>query len=141
MINCSDERDLVKKRDLVAHEAKLLKKLQHPNIIKFIGVNERKSEHQSSFVITMEFADDETLQHKVIERLKRNNKLKQKQYFSERTIMFWFVQALIAVDFMHKNQTLHRDIKADNTLLMKNGMVKLADFGTAKKNKQELWKT
>lgn len=32
--------------------------------------------------------------------------------------MYWFVQALMAVNFMHEKRTLHRDIKAENILLM-----------------------
>ena len=49
--------------------------------------------------------------------------------------MTWFVQIVLAIEFMHNQRTIHRDIKSENILLDKNGMIKLADFGTAKRFK------
>jgi NIMA (never in mitosis gene a)-related kinase 1/4/5 len=49
--------------------------------------------------------------------------------------MTWFVQIVMAIEFMHNQRTIHRDIKSENILLDKDGMIKLADFGTAKRFK------
>lgn len=40
-------------------------------------------------------------------------------------------EVLQALEFLHANHRLHRDIKSDNILYSKNGAIKIADFGFA----------
>ncbi|KAF3825861.1 hypothetical protein GH733_006688 [Mirounga leonina] len=59
-------------------------------------------------------------------------------------ILSWFVQISLGLKYIHDRKILHRDIKAQNIFLSKNGMVaKLGDFGIARvlNNSMELART
>ena len=49
--------------------------------------------------------------------------------FSEATARFYFRQLIEAVDHLHKQGMVHRDLKMENLLLDKDFNLKLADFG------------
>ena len=72
----------------------------------------------------MDFADGGDLNMKIKEQ---NGKL-----FPENKILDWFTQVCLAIKHIHDRKILHRDIKSQNIFLMKNGQVKLGDFGIAK---------
>ena len=51
--------------------------------------------------------------------------------FSENQIASILENILSALDYMHKNKKIHRDIKAGNILIHQTGLAKLADFGVS----------
>lgn len=106
-------------------EAKILEKLNHPNIIKFIEVF-RSSKPTSTLNIVMDFAKGGDLQRKI------KSQRAKKQYFHESHILDWFTQICLAIKHIHDKKILHRDLKSQNIFLSDNGLIKLGDFGIAK---------
>ena len=51
---------------------------------------------------------------------------------SEDQTQFYAMQMVMAVEHLHVRGIAHRDIKPDNIALMKDGYIKLIDFGFAK---------
>jgi serine/threonine protein kinase len=52
--------------------------------------------------------------------------------FPPVVILTWIYQVANAICYLHKLNILHKDIKAENVLIMSEFHAKLADFGTAK---------
>ncbi len=99
-------------------EAKAAAKVQHPNIISIYDIG---AEDGKAF-IAMEYVEGPNL-HKY---LKRKGRLEPREAINVMG------QACSALDAVHQAGIIHRDIKPDNILIAKGGLVKLMDFGLAK---------
>lgn len=100
-------------------EANILKKLSHPNIIKFISTEETNSK---LYIIT------ELLKGGTLKSYIDNN---SESLSEEKSIQILF-HLLQAVNYIHNKDIVHRDIKPDNIMFAdKNDLssLKLVDFG------------
>ncbi|GHO44248.1 hypothetical protein KSX_24110 [Ktedonospora formicarum] len=102
-------------------EAKILWRLDHPNLPKFTGFF---SENQRHFLV-MEYIDGTTLE----ELLQRND-----SPFSERRVLGWARQLCDVLEYLHSQDPpiIFRDMKPGNAMLTRDGRIKLIDFGIAR---------
>ena len=99
-------------------EADIVESFQHENIVHMY----RRFRAFHTAFIAMEFCDGETLQ----ERIQGRGRL------TEAEARRVFCQVASAVGYAHARDIVHRDIKPDNIMINKDGVVKLMDFGLAK---------
>uniref|UniRef100_G3QAS5 non-specific serine/threonine protein kinase n=1 Tax=Gasterosteus aculeatus TaxID=69293 RepID=G3QAS5_GASAC len=98
-------------------EIDIMRGLQHPNIVQLFDSFETETE----VVVVTEYAEGQLFQI-----LEDDEKLPESQV---REIACQLVSALY---YLHSHRILHRDMKPQNILLGKSGVVKLCDFGFAR---------
>ena len=100
------------------NESKAVSMLSHPNIVSIYDVSVR----EDLKYIVIEHSRGITLK----KYMSRTGKLPVREAVS------FTEQILRALDHAHSKGIIHRDIKPQNIMLLKNGMIKVADFGIAK---------
>ena len=58
--------------------------------------------------------------------------LASRKKLPENEARLYLAEIIIAIEELHKNGIIHRDIKLDNILLDKDGHAKITDFGLSK---------
>ncbi|XP_071535766.1 serine/threonine-protein kinase Nek11-like isoform X2 [Panulirus ornatus] len=113
-------------------EATILARCKHSSIIRYKEYF--MLENPATMCLVMEYADGGDLSLRVKETRKRG------ELMDEEDILYWFVQVVFAVQYLHVNNILHRDLKTQNVFLTKTNLVKVGDFGIARflRDKQDL---
>uniref|UniRef100_A0A2K5CEQ7 non-specific serine/threonine protein kinase n=1 Tax=Aotus nancymaae TaxID=37293 RepID=A0A2K5CEQ7_AOTNA len=104
----------------VETEIEILKKLNHPCIIKIKNFFDAED-----YYLVLELMEGGELFDKVV----GNKRLK------EATCKLYFYQMLLAVQYLHENGIIHRDLKPENVLLSsqeEDCLIKITDFGHSK---------
>ncbi|VEL31457.1 unnamed protein product, partial [Protopolystoma xenopodis] len=114
-------------------EIRILQSLKHENIVclreichsaggcvlLYVLVNEA-NHWRPQFFLVFEFCDHDLAG------------LSQQVEFSEPVKKSIMQQLFQGIFYLHRNNILHRDLKAANILIDKNGILKIADFGLAR---------
>ena len=126
-------------------EIAILKKLDHPNIIKLYEI--LHNYQKQKIYLILEYADygdivdyDEeseifSINKHVKERYAQDklgynqkNDIDNKIYYEEDDIRHFCKHILLGLDYLHKNGIIHHDIKPNNILLCKKKICKITDF-------------
>lgn len=112
-------------------EAINLKRCCHVNILRYkesflISSNGSQAPPSQCLNILMEFADDGNLHQHIIRQ-----RDVYKTLFHESQVLNWFVQLNFALQHLHKNRILHRDVKSSSVFLTSSKLLKLGNFGNS----------
>jgi serine/threonine protein kinase len=107
--------------DMFMLEARSIAKLRHPNIV---GVHQVFEENETAYMVLDLIHGRDLLD--IIED--------ESEPLSPDQIRDILVKTLDAIDLIHRNDLLHRDISPDNILLDKWGSPSLIDFGAARED-------
>lgn len=105
-------------------EAKAAGRLNHPNIIQVIDVGMS----DGTYFFSMEFVDGPTL----------GRILKEKKTIPVGESLDIVMAAGEALNYAHKSELIHRDVKPDNIMVNSEDQVKLADLGLARNPNEEM---
>lgn len=112
----SEDDKMVKK--IALREVRMLKQLRHDHLVNLIEVFRRKKR----LYLVFEFVD-----HTVLDELE-----KCPNGLDENTVRRILWQVLKGIEFCHVHNIIHRDVKPENILVSRSGVVKLCDFGFAR---------
>ena len=121
-VDISDKNSEAAQR--IFKEVEILKKIDHPNIIKFCEATISKD--NKYIEVLTELPEDGDLQMK-LDEYECDYKC-----FQENELLDWLSQMCFALKYIHNLNILHRNIKPSSIFLMNRGYAKLGDFGMAK---------
>ncbi|EGT57890.1 hypothetical protein CAEBREN_05553 [Caenorhabditis brenneri] len=128
-----------KRDDRQIYALKVVKKPTKKKDLKHLEDERKVLEHvKSPFLCEMMFSFEvENKLYLVLEFLPGGELftlLNKKTQLDEEASRFYLAEITLALEHLHDNNVIYRDLKPDNIMLDKNGHIKLTDFGLSKFN-------
>ncbi|KAF5660793.1 camkk camkk-meta kinase [Fusarium heterosporum] len=106
---------------LIREEIAIMKKLNHPNLVQLYEVLDDPEEDSIYMVLEM-------CRKGVVMQVGLDE---QAQPYPEESCRYWFRDLILAIEYLHAQGVIHRDIKPDNLLLSDDDVLKVVDFGVS----------
>ena len=106
------------------NESRVISVLDHPNIVKVYDVNFTGEDQY----IVMEYIDGVTL----------NQYIHHQGQLRWKDAVHFLRQILQALQHAHDHGVVHRDIKSQNIMLLRDGTIKVMDFGIARFAREDI---
>ena len=126
----------ISEADDILEEAKYLRDLSHKYIVKYVDdfihieFSKGKIEPIYYVVIIMEFCEGGDLKKKI------DDVYNLKSSFKKSELINILIQICESLNYLHNRNIIHRDIKSQNIFFTKDNIVRIGDFGLAKKIKK-----
>lgn len=103
-------------------ESKFMVKLNHPHVVSILDIGE----HDGVPFFVMPYISGGSL------RSRQKNELGVQKPLKPASLRSWLREIAKALDFIHSQACIHRDVKPDNILFDEHGHAILSDFGLSK---------
>ncbi|RLN85279.1 hypothetical protein BBJ28_00002753 [Nothophytophthora sp. Chile5] len=111
------------KLDDIKREIAIMKKLNHPNVLRLYEVMDDPKMNKLFLVLEyMKYGDMLTYQ-------KKKHPQGMLENLRDRDLHSIFVQVILGLAYLHEQKIVHGDIKPQNLLVGEKDVVKIADFG------------
>lgn len=105
-------------RDQFRQEAVVLSRFNQPNLVRVIDF----FEDAGNVYLVMDFVEGESL----------SDLIARKGALPQHEVLTWARQLLDALDYCHRQDIIHRDVKPQNVIIRQDGQAILVDFGLVK---------
>ena len=99
-------------------------------------INLQKNLNRSDIVNVINYVDSDEYVYIFLELCKNGSLrklLNDRNHLTEKEVQCYMYQIIIALNYIHSNNVIHRDLKLENILLGDNMEIKIGDFGLATK--------
>lgn len=105
--------------DDVMREIAIMKRLNHPNVVKLYEVINDPNEDRLFLVM-------EYMENGAVQKDSRNL-----ESLPEAIVRKYLRDVLAGLEYLHTQRVIHRDLKPENLLVAQDGTVKISDFGVS----------